>query len=85
MQLLQFEDIHTGGDYIAVATSGDLFRASYSEKHKNMFFAIPSTYRIAGYRPAGNPGGWASTGTQSAAHTPAAARCSPRFTPSPSP
>lgn len=52
-QLLQFEDIHTGGDYIAVATSGDLFRASYSEKHKNMFFAIPSTYRIAGYRPAG--------------------------------
>ena len=48
MQLLQFEYIHTGGDYIAVATSGDLFRASYSEKHKNMFFAIPSTYRIAG-------------------------------------
>lgn len=51
-QLLQFEDIHTNGQYIAVATSGDLFAASYSEKHKNMFFAIPSTYRIAGYRPA---------------------------------
>lgn len=50
--LIQFEDIHTSGKYIAVATSGDLFRATYSEKHKNMFFAIPSTYRIAGYRPA---------------------------------
>lgn len=24
-QLLQFEDIHTGGDYIAVAISGDVF------------------------------------------------------------
>lgn len=51
-QLLQFEDIHTSGEYIAVATSGDLFHASYSEKYKNMFFAIPSTYKIAGYRPA---------------------------------
>lgn len=51
-QLLQFEDIHTNGEYIAVTTSGDLFHASYSEKYKNMFFAIPSTYQIAGYRPA---------------------------------
>lgn len=50
--LLKFEDIRTGGAYIAVTTSGDLFAASYSEDHKNMFFAIPSTYQIAGYRPA---------------------------------
>lgn len=51
-KLIQFEDIHTGGAYIAVAATGELFRATYSETHKNMFFAIPSTYRIAGYRPA---------------------------------
>lgn len=50
--LIQFEDIHTPGAYIAVSTTGELFRATYSEKHKNMFFAIPSTYQIAGYRPA---------------------------------
>ena len=68
MQLLQFEDIHTGGDYIAVATSGDLFRASYSEKHKNMFFAIPSTYRIA-------PPVWSrATACASTCTTPAGAR-----------
>lgn len=50
--LIQFEDIHTPGAYIAVSTTGELFRATYSDTHKNMFFAIPSTYQIAGYRPA---------------------------------
>lgn len=53
MELYSIKDIikeNKDGDFLAICESGEVYKCSFVAKYKAMFFAIPSTKKILGYR-----------------------------------